>query len=84
MRAARLLFVRPSREASLVPIYAALLALVAVALIAFAVALWPPDREARVGPARDDAAEASATHPVEGGLRLPAGRRDARNPMKSM
>ena len=41
MNSARLLFARPRQGASLAPIYAALLSLVALGLLAFAVALWP-------------------------------------------
>jgi hypothetical protein len=45
MNSARLLFARPRQGASLAPIYAALLSLVALGLIAFAVALWPEGAE---------------------------------------
>lgn len=41
MNTQRLLFVQPRRLASLAPIYVALLSLVFVGLLAFAVAYWP-------------------------------------------
>lgn len=41
MNTARLIFARPRAGASLAPIYAALLSLLALGLLAFAVALWP-------------------------------------------
>jgi len=41
MSTSRLLFVRPRLDASLAPIYAALMSLVALGLLAFAFALWP-------------------------------------------
>ena len=41
MNTQRLLFVQPRRLASLAPIYVALLSLVVVGLLAFAIAYWP-------------------------------------------
>jgi hypothetical protein len=41
MNTQRLLFVQPRRLASLAPIYVALLSLVFLGLLAFAVAFWP-------------------------------------------
>jgi hypothetical protein len=41
MNTQRLLFVQPRRMASLAPIYVALLSLVFLGLLAFAVAFWP-------------------------------------------
>ena len=43
MNTSRLLFVRPRLDASLAPIYVALVCIVALGLPAFAVALWPQD-----------------------------------------
>jgi len=41
MNTQRLLFAQPRRMASLAPIYVALLSLVSLGLLAFAVAFWP-------------------------------------------
>ena len=65
----RLLFVRPRREATLAPIYAALSLLVFVSCIGIAVALWREPSAPAAKPAQGRAPAAS--NPFEGGLRRP-------------
>jgi len=70
MRERRLLFVRRRWEASLAPIYVALLAVVSVALFGFAAALWPDDsaRPAHRAPTSDSS---PASRSFEGASRHP-------------
>jgi len=73
MCADRHLFVR-SPGAGLVPIYAALVALVSLSLLAFIVSFWPEDSVSASQPAAKPAPQAapqSAPRASEGGLRVP-------------
>jgi hypothetical protein len=76
MRAGRLLFAQPPREASLAPIYGALLALIAAGLCGLAIAFWPGAHEP---PERRSAASQHRMQASEGRLPLPP-----RTRMKSM
>ena len=82
MRAARLSFVQPPREASLAPIYGALLALVAASLCALAIAFWPSAHEPL--PERRDAESPHRTQASEGRLQVSPELLPPRTRMKSM
>jgi hypothetical protein len=80
MRAHRLIFARPPRAASLLPIYAALLAVAAIALVGFVVAFWPHSESPRSSSAREEA-PAHASPAIDGQRRA---LRDPRKQMRSM
>ena len=82
MRSDRLLFTHSPLKASLAPIYAALLLLVAMGLIGFVIAYWPATESHEV-PRTSDASE-PPTRAFESGLRLPPEGRAPRSRMKSM
>jgi hypothetical protein len=65
----RLIFVRPPRMASLVPIYAALLLIAVISVVGLVAALWPSDRQPL---SRAPAGDMTSGQPVEGVHRLPA------------
>jgi len=75
MHSRRILVIHPRRKSGLAPIYLALLALVSLSGLGFAVAAWPQDP----GPAehRSDRSETlPASGPIDGVLPFPAvGRR---------
>lgn len=68
----RLLFIRPRKNAGLAPIYIALVILISVSLLQFALALWP---HAAPGPPEGKAAGTSQSS--DKAVRLPA---DGRSP----
>jgi hypothetical protein len=78
MNTPRLLFVRPRRKASMVPIYAAILSLVSLALVAFVAAFLP----GKYVPSAFRAGQGEATRASQSvetaGLKTP--RNDARPP----
>jgi len=69
MNGRRLIFVRPSRMASLVPIYAALLLIAVISVVGLVAALWPSDRQPL---SRASVGDMTSSPPVEGVHRLPA------------
>ena len=82
MRADRLLFTHSPPQASLAPIYAAILLLVAMGLIGFVVAYWPAGESNEVR--RTSEASEPRSRALEGGLQVPAEARVPRSRMKSM
>ena len=83
MRSDRLLFTHAPLQASLAPIYAALLILVAMGLIGFVIAYWPTDPDSQAVRRTSEAAE-PRTRAFEGGLHVPAEGRAPTSRMKSM
>ena len=83
MRSDRLLFTHSPLKASLAPIYAALLLLVAMGLVGFVIAYWPAGPESSEVRRTSEASE-PRSRALEGGLRLPPEARVPRSRMKSM
>ena len=83
MRSDRLLFTDSPAKASLVPIYAAILLLVAIGVIGLIVAYWPTDSDSN-SVRRTSEASQPRTPVSEGGLRVPPEGRAPRSRMKSM
>lgn len=77
MNTPRLLFVRPRRRGSMAPIYAAILLLVSLALIAFVAAILPQRYLPSALRAGRQEASSPASRSIEAGLRAP---RDTRQP----
>jgi hypothetical protein len=84
MRTQRLLFAREPFAASLAPVYAALLTIVALSLAGFAIAFWPDDARPDPGRSGQAAAEASPTRIHDGGRQLLHDRRVPRSRMKEL
>jgi hypothetical protein len=82
MRAHRFPATRPASEASLAPIYAALLTLAAFGVVGWVVAVWPADSESAES-RPESRAPAPASRSFEGGLRLPPEPSQPRSRMKS-
>ena len=83
MRSDRLLFTDSPAKASLAPIYAAILILVALGLIGFVIAYWPADSGSNAARRTSEASQ-PRTPVSEGGLRVPPEGRAPRSRMKSM
>jgi hypothetical protein len=69
MSSRRLIFVRPRRQASLAPIWWALLVIAVVSVAGLVAALWPADRPPELPQA---SSRPSSTAPFEGSLLVPA------------
>jgi hypothetical protein len=83
MRSNRLLFTDSPARGSLLPIYAAILLLVALGVIGLIVAYWPTDSEPN-SVRRTSEATQPRTPLSEGGLRVPPAGRAPRSRMKAM
>ena len=83
MRSDRLLFTHSPLQASLAPIYGAILLLAAIGLIGFVITYWPADPESHEVRRMSEASQPQ-TRVFEGGLLVPPEGRAPRSRMKSM
>ena len=79
----RLLFARPRREATIAPIYVAILSLVSLGLLAFIVVMWPDDPKP-TAPRPGEAQAAPVSRSLESGQRLPQDPRESRRDSRWM